>query len=324
MSTIKTQGLKVAVLACSLTLLGCASTESPEAPEVAVKDIQAKAGTPASKHDLSGWSLNVPVDTNKDDKLDLIQEKELATGYSHSDVFYLAEDGGMVFKAPVKGAKTSKNIKYSRSELREMLRKGDTLYRTKGVSGNNWVLSTAPLDDLQNAGGVDGTLDATLSVDHVTTTGVNWRRGRVVIGQVVANKSIPIRLYYRKLPQHENGSIYFSHEPNGGNEIWVDVLGTSLPNQWNKDATPENPKDGIKLGEKFSYRIKVDGHRLAVTIMRPGKIDITKIVDMRNIKYDIGGQYMFFKAGVYNRNKTGEANDFVQATFYNLKTSHSK
>jgi hypothetical protein len=33
-------------------------------------------------------------------------------------------------------------------------------------------------------------------------------------------------------------------------------------------------------------------------------------------------QYIYFKAGVYNQNNTVEKNDYVQATFYQLETTH--
>lgn len=316
---IANKSLKLAVLACSLTLLGCSSTEVSENNNVT---LQTPAGTPASKFDLLGWTISVPVDSDGNGKSDQIKEKALAAGYVDENFFYLASDGGMVFKSPIKGAKTSKNTTYTRSELREMMRRGNTSHKTQGVTGNNWVFSTAPQEDLENAGGIDGILNATLAVDHVTTTGVSWQVGRVIIGQIHANDDEPIRLYYRKLPHHEKGSIYFAHEPNGGDDIWFNMIGNTLPNYWDQDATPAEPEDGIKLGEKFSYRIKVEGHMLAVTIMRPGKADITSIADMSKSKYDVGGQYMYFKAGVYNQNKTGEANDFVQATFYDLSITH--
>ena len=315
LSSIPNKGFKVAAIACSFALLGCTAMTS-QAP------IQAKAGTPASQFDLLGWTISVPVDLNDDGKSDQIAERELAAGFVDPEHFFLAEDGGMVFKSPVKGPKTSKNTTYTRSELREMMRRGDTSYSTKGVSGNNWVFSTAPESDLEDAGGVDGTLEATLAVDHVTTTGVSWQQGRVIIGQIHANDDEPIRLYYRKLPQHEKGSIYFAHEPRTGDEVWVNLVGNSLPNFWHQNTIPAEPEDGIKLGEKFSYRIKVVGHELAVSLMRPGKEDITKTVDMSKSGYDAGGQYMYFKAGVYNQNKTGDAKDYAQASFYDLKVSH--
>ncbi|OED97002.1 alginate lyase [Vibrio breoganii ZF-29] len=285
---------------------------------------QAETKAPSDKFDLLGWTISVPVDSNGDGKSDQIKENELAGGYSDADFFYLDQDGGMVFKAPIKGAKTSKNTTYTRSELREMMRRGNTSHKTKGVNGNNWVFSSAPEADLKAAAGVDGTLEATLKVDHVTTTGENWQVGRVIVGQIHANNDEPIRLYYRKLPQHETGSIYFAHEPREdfGDETWHDMIGNSLPNYWNQDATPAEPKDGIKLGEVFSYRINVTGNELTATIMREGKEDIVKTVDMSKSGYDEGGQYMYFKAGVYNQNKSGKPDDYVQATFYDLKVTH--
>ena len=44
---------------------------------------------------------------------------------------------------------------------------------------------------------------------------------------------------------------------------------------------------------------------------------------MSDSGYDSGGQYMYFKAGVYNQNSTGDPKDYVQATFYKIENSHS-
>ena len=60
-----------------------------------------------------------------------------------------------------------------------------------------------------------------------------------------------------------------------------------------------------------------------VTITREGKDDVEQYVDMSNSGYDQGGQYMYFKAGVYNQNNTGAGIDFVQATFYSLSKTHT-
>lgn len=43
---------------------------------------------------------------------------------------------------------------------------------------------------------------------------------------------------------------------------------------------------------------------------------------MSNSGYNKSSQYMYFKAGVYNQNNTGEGSDYVQATFYQLDNSH--
>lgn len=283
------------------------------------------ADAPSDKYDLKGWTISVPVDTDGDGKSDQIKEKELSNGYVHPNFFYLSDDGGMVFNAPVKGPKTSKNTTYTRSELREMIRRGDTQFKTQGVNGNNWVFSSAPKEAQEKAGGVDGTLDATLKVEHVTTTGENWQVGRVIIGQIHANDDEPVRLYYRKLPNHENGSIYFAHEPREGHgdEQWYDMIGSRTPDYFSQDKEAVEPKDGIKLGEKFSYSIDVKGDALTVSIMRPGKPDVVKTVDMSKSGYNDPDQYMYFKAGVYNQNKTGRADDFAEATFYKIDVKHN-
>ncbi|MEH6595746.1 MAG: polysaccharide lyase family 7 protein [Colwellia polaris] len=273
---------------------------------------------PADNFDLSDWSISLPVDTNKDGIADNVPETYLAKGLSIKPLFYTAEDGGMVFTAPIQGPKTSKNTKYTRSELREMLRKGDLRVKTKGITENNWVFSTAKRNVRKKSGGVDGTLDATLAVNHVTTSGDDKQVGRVIIGQIHATKDEPVRLYYRKLPHNDKGVIYMAHEPlkGKGKEQWYNLIGSRASNA-------KNPEDGIALNEVFSYRINVEGDKLTVTIIRQGKANIVQEVDMSNSGYDKSDQYMYFKAGVYNQNNTGEANDYVQATFYQLENSHN-
>lgn len=271
---------------------------------------------PSGNFDLLDWTLSIPVDNSGDGKADTIKENELSASYEHSLFFYTAADGGMTFKAPIDGAKTSTNTSYTRSELREMLRRGDTSYDTKGIGKNNWVFSSAPSSDRNAAGGVDGTLTAELKVDHVTTSGSSSQVGRVIVGQIHANDDEPVRIYYRKLPNNSKGSIYIAHEPNGGSDQWYEMIGS-------RSSSASNPSDGIALGEVFGYKIDVQGNTLIVTITREGKADVVQSVDMSNSDYDVGGQYMYFKAGVYNQNNTGDANDYVQATFYKVENKHT-
>ncbi|WP_111977835.1 polysaccharide lyase family 7 protein [Algibacillus agarilyticus] len=278
------------------------------------------AGTPLLPNelgiDLADWYLSIPTDDDNSGTSDSISETELMNGYSNSDFFYVSSDKGLVFKSPSQGFKTSTNTKYVRSELREMLRRGNTSHKTQGVNKNNWVFSTAPSADLNNAGGIDGELFATVAVNHVTTTGEDYQIGRVIIGQIHANDDEPIRLYYRKLPSNSKGAIYFAHEPIGKNDEYIEIIGS-------RTNSASNPSDGIALNEKFSYKIQVVGHELTVTIIREGKPDVVRQHDMSNSGYDVGGQYMYFKAGVYNQNNSSDANDYVQATFYALKNSHT-
>lgn len=273
---------------------------------------------PGKNFELIDWYLNTPEgDGNGRSKR--ISERDLVNGYQNKDYFYTADDGGMVFRTTIAGNKTSKNTKYTRTELREMLRRGDPQIKTKsesgGVNKNNWVFSTAPSKAQKRSGGVDGTLKATLAVNHVTTTGKPNDIGRVIIGQIHASNDEPIRLHYRKLPQNEKGSIYAAHEISGGDDQWHEILGS-------RSDKAENPINGIALNEKFSYEISAIGHELMVTITQQGVVLGTTIIDMTHSGYDVEDDYLYFKAGVYTQNHTGEAQDYDQATFYSLENKH--
>lgn len=271
---------------------------------------------PSENFDLSTWNLSIP-DNNGNGTATTISVSQINSGYQNSNYFYTANDGGMVFKCPVAGFKTSANTSFTRVELREMLRGTNTSINAQGVNKNNWVFGTAPDSDKIAAAGFDGDMKATLAINHVTTTGSSSHIGRVVIGQIHANDDEPIRIYYRKLKDNTLGSIYFAHEPtNGNSEQWFEMIGSRSNN-----AT--NPSDGIALGEKFSYRINVVGDTLKVTISREGKSDVVTTVDMVNSGYNLGGQYMYFKAGVYHLNNSGDDDDYAQATFYALEKSHT-
>lgn len=272
---------------------------------------------PSENFDLSTWKLSIPVNRGDGTATD-ISVSQLNDNYQNSAYFYTASDGGMVFKCPVDGYKTSANTSYTRVELREMLRGTDTSISTQGVNKNNWVFGTAPQADKNAAAAYDGEMNATLAVNHVTTSGSSSHIGRVIIGQIHANNDEPIRIYYRKLRNNNLGSIYFAHEPTDGNgsEQWHEMIGS-------RSNSASNPSDGIALDEVFSYRINVVGDLLTVTIIRDGKQDVVKTVNMVNSGFNVGGQYMYFKAGVYHVNNSGNSSDFAQATFYALEKSHT-
>ncbi len=289
--------------------------------------VSAEIINPSQVLDLSCWKVTLPVSLDNGKRPTEFSEKEVANGAMHADYFYVndAKDG-VVFRSPIQGIRTSKNTKYVRSELREMMRCGNTSHRTKGINANNWVFGHNESDDsLKNAAAVDGNLKATLSVDHVTSTGEIWQQGRVIIGQIHAPDDEPVKIYYRKLPNHKTGSVWISHEPNGGDDIIFPMIGPTKPNYWKqKDKNiPKSYDDGIALGEKFSYEIDINGADMTVTISREGKPDVVQKVDMQNSGYGFEDQWMYFKAGVYNQNRSGDADDYVQATFYNLEVTHN-
>ncbi|MBZ9611654.1 polysaccharide lyase family 7 protein [Rheinheimera maricola] len=271
--------------------------------------------------ELIDWYLSIPTDEDNSGTADSISETDLADGYTNSEYFYASADGGIVMRSPSYGFKTSANTAYVRVELREMLRRGDSSIRTQGVNKNNWVFGSASAQGRTIAGGFDGDLSVTMAVNQVTTTGENFQIGRVIIGQVHANDDEPVRLYYRKLPGNERGAIYFAHESrvknsDGDNiETYVDMIGS-------RSNSAANPLDGIALNETFSYRINVNVSLLTVTLSREGKADVVANYDMSESRYAEDGQYHYFKVGVYNVNNSSNAEEFAQATFYEIKNSH--
>lgn len=270
---------------------------------------------PSDNFDLLDWSLTLPTDLNKDKKADTVYEKSLDKNFELKPFFYTADDGGLVFACPNVGAKTSKNTKYARTELREMLRRGNSRVKIRGLTKNNWVFSGAHGSMKIKSGGIEGSLEGTLAVNRVSTTGDEKKVGRVVIGQIHAADDEPIRLYYRKLPSNSKGAIYFAHEINGGDDVWINMIGS-------RSHTLSDPDDGIALNEKFSYKITVKDEVLFVTIIREGKLNITRYIDMKYSGYSSGNQFMYFKAGVYNQNNDGADGDYVQATFYHIHNIH--
>mgnify|MGYP000215195859 CR=1 FL=1 len=99
--------------------------------------------------DKQGWAVGhdaTIIHTNDGGETWTLQMQSTEIEKPFLDVrFYTANDGGMVFYAPIKGPKTSKNTKYTRNELREMLRAGDLNVKTRGITKNNWVFSTAKI-----------------------------------------------------------------------------------------------------------------------------------------------------------------------------------
>lgn len=276
---------------------------------------------PSGNFDLLDWKLDLPISdtgafTGDSAKVD---EDDMAMGYTNDAYFYTAPDGGMVLRSPSQGATTSANTRYTRTELREMLRRGDRSISTRGSDGrpnkNNWAFSSAPQTAQDDAGGVDGDLSVTLAVNEVSTTGEDFQIGRVIIGQIHAKDDEPLRLYYRKLPDNRRGAIYAAHEINGGDDIYYEIIGS-------RSNSASNPDDGILLGETFTYDIKVAGNSLDVTITKANGDVFTQNIDMTNSGYDIEDDFHYFKVGVYHVNDMADAGEFAQITVYKLENKH--
>ena len=275
---------------------------------------------PSENFDLSTWKITLSSGND-------LSVSQLNNAYELNNQFYTANDGGMVFKNYPKGAGTTTTSTYSRVELREMLRGTNTSISTQGINGNNWVFGSSNSTNRNNAGGVDGVMEATLKVNRVTTTsGSTSQIGRIIIGQIHASGDEPIRLYYHKQPGHSKGAIYFAHEPSSGSEVFENMLGNYVTEtggsagDYNGAGSPSN---GIALDEEFSYKIEVVGNMLYVNLYNANGNGIaSKTYNMSNSGF--ANDWMYFKAGLYSGNKTvSSSSDYEQVTFYKLEKSHN-
>lgn len=164
--------------------------------------------------------------------------------YEKEGFFYAEQEGDtnwIVYKTPNAGT-TSKNSSNTRTELHQK---------------EEWTPKTG------------GKLTGTLKVMHVSTSG----DARVaasfstVVGQIHSgdgHENEPCKIFYKKFPGHKKGSVFWNYEINteGDNSkrwdysmaVWgydMSVVGES------PTTYPEEPEDGIELGEEFSYEINV-------------------------------------------------------------------
>jgi len=254
---------------------------------------------PSSNFDLSKWYITLP-------NASTVSVSNLNKGYTLSNTFYTDPvTGGMVFRCPNIGGTTT-NSSFSRTELREMLNESAG---TKEL-GNNWVLGSSSPTAKAAAGGVDGIMKATLTVDRVSTTGDASKVGRVVVGQIHGPDTEIIRLYYHKRPGDAKGAIYFGHDTPSNSNSYYPIIGA--PDKL-------NPSNGIALGERWDYEIKVVGRTMTVNVTPEGRPMVTTTFAIESGYDDL---YLYYKAGVYNQNNTGDASDYVQATFYSLTHTH--
>ncbi|MEM8525576.1 MAG: polysaccharide lyase family 7 protein [Bacteroidota bacterium] len=237
------------------------------------------------------------------------------TEFEHKDFFYTVIDGTMrwvVYKTPNSGV-TSKNSSNTRSELHEK---------------REWTPEEG------------GKLTGTCKVMHVSTSG----DARVaasystVVGQIHSgegHENEPFKLFYKKFPGHKKGSIFWNYEINTAGDdnsgrwdyssaVWgydMSVVGS------NPTDFPAEPKDGIELGETFSYEVNVhegimyltfssEGHETKTFTKNLIKSEYTTKADIpeqtQNLFVPIGqdgveratayaGELNYFKQGAYNQ-----------------------
>ena len=170
---------------------------------------------------------------------------ENLVNFDHKDFFYTVIDGTrrwVVYKTPNTGV-TSKNSGNTRTELHEK---------------RNWT----PEDG--------GKLTGTCKVMQVSVSGDARVPASysVVVGQIHSgegHENEPLKIFYKKFPGHTKGSVFWNYEINTAGDdnsdrwdystaVWgndMSVTGRS------KNDYPEEPMDGIELGEEFSYEVNV-------------------------------------------------------------------
>jgi hypothetical protein len=232
----------------------------------------------------------------------------------HDNFFYVENDGKtnwVVYKTPNSGI-TSRTSSNTRTELGQK---------------THWIPETG------------GRLTGILKVQHVSTSGDARVAASyaVVVGQIHSDEgheNEPLKIFYKKFPGHIKGSVFWNYEINteGDNSkrwdfstaVWgydMSVVGTS-PN-----TNPEEPNDGIALGEEFSYEVNVykgmmyltftsEGHETKTFTKNLLKSDFSKKSDIpeqiktvyaavgrdgveREIAYT--GEMQYFKQGAYNQ-----------------------
>lgn len=303
-----------ATVLCILVLLGCNSM---------VGKNEQHAMVPADKFDLRHWQISIPDDADNDGKVDIISVKEIQT-FQHSDYFYLDAEGNLVFAAPNK-ALTSPNSTNTRSELRHVL-SGETT-KELALSNNFALKSNTRASKFAQIG---GNLQATLKVNHVAKRAKYADKPTafsVVVGQIHATKdpalvaegegfgwgNEPLKIYYKKLPSHEYGSVFWTYERNleKENPDRIDISYSVWGNAW---LDTENPSEqGIALNEDFSYEVNVYENTmyLTFTTARHGavnyqinladNVDVYGKVDKLDHPNGYVGDPLYFKAGAYNQ-----------------------
>ncbi|MEB8346141.1 polysaccharide lyase family 7 protein [Flavobacteriaceae bacterium KMM 6898] len=240
--------------------------------------------------------------------------RDTLINYAKKDFFYVANDGKtdwVVYKTPNSGI-TSRTSSNTRTELGQK---------------DHWTPE------------IGGKLTGTLKVMHVSTSGDARVAASysVVVGQIHSDEgheNEPIKIFYKKFPGHTKGSVFWNYEINteGDNSkrwdystaVWghdMSVVGSD------STSYPEEPKNGIEIGEEFSYEINVyegimyltfksEGHETKTFTKNLLKSEFSKKSDIPQQIWTLyaaigrdgverenayAGEIQYFKQGAYNQ-----------------------
>ncbi|MDO3385915.1 polysaccharide lyase family 7 protein [Gilvimarinus sp. SDUM040013] len=351
-----TRLLQLVFVSTLAALAGCQGQPQASQSSSESMDVRGKRA-PGTVIDLSQWKITLPMDSNRDGKIDEVGPPTISR-LLEPRFFYANSEGGVVFTAPNKAITTS-NSTNTRSELRQMIDASGS--KTK-APGNNFVLAAHP--NASRYGSIGGTLSAKLAVNHVAIEAKNPDKKpafSVVVGQIHAGKDSsmakgfgygnePLKIYYKKWPDHEYGSVFWTYERNleRDDPNRTDIAYPVWGNLWDSSESPQ--EQGVKLNEPFSYVVDIDGSVMTLTFSAEGKPTVNYSVDLSNNVDPEGrldeldnpkgysGDWFYFKAGAYNQcsakdqdgmwyagcagsgiwSEDSQNGHYAQATFYSL------
>jgi poly(beta-D-mannuronate) lyase len=299
---------------------------------------------PAQNFVMNKWKINLPTpDTNparegKTMEILAAQLTDSQNPFSHPDWFYTdPKTGAMVFKVPNEAVSTP-NSKNARSELRAMLNED----MPEGYNDPTTNFVVAAHENAETYGSIGGRLSAALSVDYVSLSGNDEKYGAhaVVIGQIHGSKNEPLKIYYRKLPNHEHGSLFWNYEINPENKKDRFDVQTNVFGDYKLTKASSDPVDGLKLGELFSYDVVVKNNIMNLTfkknigeaneMVKTYQVNLSQAHPASQLDRSYAQDWMYFKAGAYNQcnikatssactNNGLEAGDYTQVSFYKLE-----
>ena len=227
----RTYVVNLMALGCCVFLMNCSAPKKKSEPTQDMEVIYPSDLIPF----FDKWNLILGDGSNAGPAID----------FEHKDFFYTQRDDSgewVVFKTPNAGDThgTSNN---TRTELAQL---------------KKWSAMT------------DAKLSATLKVMNVSATGDPRVASThsVVVGQIHSADGFenePLKIFYKKFPGHEKGSVFWHYEINTAGESndvrWdfsSSVWGHNFSVVANSEGVfPDEPADGIKLGEEFSYTVEV-------------------------------------------------------------------
>jgi hypothetical protein len=235
--------------------------------------------------------------------------------FEHKDFFYTAIDGTrrwVVYKTPNSGV-TSPNSSNTRTELHQK---------------KEWTPEEG------------GFLKGVCKVMQVSSSGDPSVAASysVVVGQIhggEGHENEPLKIFYKKFPNHEKGSIFWNYEINTDGDDNSKRWDVSFP-VWGHDMSvtgktpfdfPKEPEDGVRLGEEFTYEVNVFDGVMYLNFSSPNhqeksfKIDLTQsqFTNINSIPKQVkklffplnqngiersnaySGERMYFKQGAYNQ-----------------------